>query len=408
MPEYTVQMNRLHPKQAEIVNSPFRFRVLACGRRFGKTEQAVYEMCHRALRGEKCAYFAPNYKMTQETWRQVFWRMKPVIAHSSKTEGRMEFITGGTVEFWSLSTTSAETVRGRKYHFAVIDEAAMVVNLEGVWEEVIRPLLVDYRGGALFCSTPKGRNGFWQFFQFGIDPAKKEWQAWNFPTTANPYINAEEVEQARITTVERRFRQEYLAEFVEDAGSVFRGVPAVSVLQPASARPQAHRLSMGIDWGRDIDFTTISVIDATTNQQLYLDRFNQVSWSLQRGRVMQAYEQWKPDVVFAEANSMGGPVIEALQAEGLPIQPFTTSAASKPPLIEGLALAIERQEVYLLDDPVQKHELMSYEMTRTPSGHYVYGAPPGGHDDTVIGTALAWHGAAQGEAVLFAQYRFNM
>lgn len=121
---------------------------------------------------------------------------------------------------------------------------------------------------------------------------------------------------------------------------------------------------------------------------------------------MLAYERWSPDVVIAEANSMGGPVIEALQAEGIPVQPFMTTGASKSPLIEGLALAIERQELYLLDDPVQKHELMAYEMSRTPSGHYVYGAPQGGHDDTVIGTALAYWGAGQGATVMFAQYRF--
>ncbi|MCA9912393.1 MAG: terminase family protein, partial [Anaerolineae bacterium] len=166
MPEITVQLFSLLPRQHEIISHPSRFRVLACGRRFGKTETAIHEMSVRALRGERVAYFAPTYKMTSETFRHLLDRLSPVITYSSKTDSRIQLITGGVIECWSLSTTSAESVRGRKYHFAVIDEAAMVVNGMKIWQEVIRPLLVDYRGGAFFCSTPKGMNWFYQLYQW--------------------------------------------------------------------------------------------------------------------------------------------------------------------------------------------------------------------------------------------------
>jgi len=106
---------------------------------------------------------------------------------------------------------------------------------------------------------------------------------------------------------------------------------------------------------------------------------------------------------LAELNSIGEPNVEQLIADGLPVQGFYTTGASKGPLIDALAVAIENSAVTLLDDPVQIDELLSYEMDRLPSGRYTYSAPSGLHDDTVIATALAWKAASSFQpAVLFA------
>ncbi len=127
-------------------------------------------------------------------------------------------------------------------------------------------------------------------------------------------------------------------------------------------------------------------------QQVWLERFNQIGWEAQRGRLATLYERFKPSLILAEANSIGSVNIEALQAEGLPVQGFTTTAKSKAPLIDHLALGMEKAEVVLLDDAVLKHELIAYEMHRTSLG-WSYHAPAGGHDDTVIATALSWWAA---------------
>lgn len=160
---------------------------------------------------------------------------------------------------------------------------------------------------------------------------------------------------------------------------------------------------VGIDWGRDNDSTAIVVIDATTRRMVALDCFNQVSWSLQRARLVAIYKHWQPTVIWAEANSIGSPNIEALQAEGLPVRPFVTTAKSKPPLIEDLSLAIERRDLALLPDETLLGELASYRMERLPAGGYRYSAPPGLHDDLVIAAALAWYAARQsGPSIDFA------
>ena len=102
------------------------------------------------------------------------------------------------------------------------------------------------------------------------------------------------------------------------------------------------------------------------------------------------------------ANSIGQPVIEQLTREGLRIHPFTTTNASKAEAIEALALAFERGDIRILNDPVMLSELMAYQAERLPSGLLRYGAPTGGHDDIVMSLALAWTGVSGQHRLIYA------
>ena len=309
-----------------------------------------------------------------------------------ETERRISFAKGGMVEV--KSTHRPDSLRGMGLDFVVLDEAAYME--PSVWPQVVRPMLLDRRGKALFLSSPFGRNWFWELYKIGLDPEEPEWHSFQFGSSANPFIDPAELATIQRNTPDRVFREEYLAHFIADAGQVFRGV-AEAATAPIQAQPIArHRYIAGVDWGREHDFTCIAVIDADTGQMVALDRFNKVGWSLQRERLKALAAKWRPVTIWAEQNSIGSVNIEALQAEGLPVQPFQTTARSKPPLIEGLALAIEQGRIQLLPDEVLLNELVSYTMERSAGGGYRYGAPPGSHDDTVIATALAWHGVRMG------------
>jgi hypothetical protein len=211
------------------------------------------------------------------------------------------------------------------------------------------------------------------------------------PTSDNPYIDAGEIAAARQSLPERVFRQEYLAEFIDDGGGVFRGVMAVStgaVTEPIDG----PRYIMGIDWAFSNDYTVVSVFDPVTRRQVYLDRYNGADYTLQRQRIESLCHRYQPVSIIAEVNSMGRPNNEQLRAAGLPVQDFVTSNASKASIIEALAGSIERADVVLLNDPVQIGELQAYEGSRTTGGMTRYSAPEGMHDDTVIATALAYYG----------------
>jgi Terminase RNaseH-like domain len=381
----TVDLSILYKAQQMIADSKARFKVLACGRRFGKTKVAMDALATRLLDGQQVAYFAPTFRMGAEVWREMKTLLSPVVKTITEHEWRMELHTGGVLECWSLANQAAETVRGRTYHYVVVDEAALLESA-AIWQGAIRPLLTDFRGGALFASTPRGRNWFWQLYLNGQDAGMPEWESWRLPTTANPSIPLEEVAAARRDIPERYFQQEYEATFLDDGGAVFRQIEPVCSGVPREAEA-GERYVFGVDWGKEHDFTAISVMNRA-GEQVWLERFNQVGWALQRGRLAALYERYRPHMILAEENSVGSVNIEALRAEGLPIQGFQTTFKSKGPLIEALALAMERGEVTLLNEPVLKHELMAYALYRTSRG-WGYSAPSGGHDDTVMATALS-------------------
>jgi hypothetical protein len=317
---------------------------------------------------------------------------------------RMEVVlpTGGKVILRSLD--NPDNARGHTADLVVVDEAPMID--ARAWYDVLRPIISDTNGSALLMGTPKGHNWYWRECQAAKDaPDSAFWQA---PTLGvaivdgklvrsqhpmeNPSFPFSEAVRMFQSLPSKTFEQEFLAAFVDDAGLVFRGVRGVSTLQPGTP-DLAHSYIMGVDWARSYDWTVLSVIDATTRQQVALDRFNQIDYAFQLARLEAMAARWHVQSIIAEANSMGAPLIETLQRRGLPVTAFTTTQQSKAQIIEGLALAIERALVTLLADETQMAELEAYDMQRLPGGAFRYNAPQGMHDDTVIATALAWSGA---------------
>lgn len=383
----------LHEGQQVIVDEARRFNVLACGRRFGKTMLGVDLLVDKAIDGCLVGWFSPTYRMLNEVWKAIHETTRPLHSRVSLQEHRIELITGGVIDCWSLD--AYDSVRGRKYHRVIIDEAAMVPDLGDAWQAAIRPTLTDYTGDAFFLSTPKGINFFHECYSRGVDQTQSEWKAWHAPTTANPYIDPAEVESARQELPEQVFRQEYLAEFLQNDGAVFRNIDAC--LSPDTGDHKGHRLFAGVDWGQQNDFTVISVVCATCHREVELDRFNKIEWAFQRARLKAVMDRWGVLAVVAESNSIGQPNLEALVREGLPVRGFETTASSKPPLIQSLALALERVECQWLPDPVGRVELLSYEAKRNATtGRVSYSAPSGGHDDTVMARALAWECVQRG------------
>jgi len=150
---------------------------------------------------------------------------------------------------------------------------------------------------------------------------------------------------------------------------------------------------MGADWGRTNDATVLTVIDATLRQVCYIDRMLDTDYRLQTSRLRALAERFNVAQIVAETNSMGGPLVEQLLGEGLPVMGFTTTNASKALIIDALALAFGRDELRILNDAQLIAELQAYEAERLPGGMIRYSAPAGMHDDHVMSLALAWSAA---------------
>lgn len=285
-----------------------------------------------------------------ETWRELCAILAPVVSYKNEQEKRLELFGGGVVELWSLDSPDAG--RGRKYALVVIDEAALVPQLAEAWQRSIRPTLTDLQGSAWFLSTPRGLDFFKMLFDRGQDPTVNDWASWQMPTSDNPFLPAEEIEAARSELPELAFNQEYLAQFVNWEGSVFRRVLEAATVTDGQRPEAGHEYIIGCDWGRSNDYTVFLVVDVTARAVVAMDRSNRVGYAIQCDRLQALSERWRPRLIIAEQNSVGQPVIEQLQREHLPVQPFHTTNASKAEAIQALALAFERGDIRILKDPV--------------------------------------------------------
>lgn len=384
----TLNLPMLRPDQARIAKHPAKLKAICCGRRWGKTVLGGRLVMETLRQHGRVAWVAPTYKNARPLWR---WCVQvsgsePRLAVST-SERTITSDRGGFLGLYSGD--NIDSIRGEAFHLVVIDEAAMLG--PDAWTDAIMPTLADYDGDALLISTPKGRNWFWaEFVRAQADGVRS--MAFTAPTSANPLPTIRRAAQlARERVSDRTYRQEWLAEFIEDSG-VFRLVREAATAE-AQAEPQAgHEYVIGVDWGRQDDATVFTVLDATSRTMAHIDRMTQTDYNLQVSRLRVLIERFRAQSVIAEYNSMGGPIIERLQADGLPIQAFTTTNNSKAQAIDALVLAFERSELRILPEPLLLAELQAYAAERLPSGVVRYSAPNGLHDDYVMSLALAWHG----------------
>ena len=398
MPTTRLTLPSYHAGQEEVEASPARFTVVACGRRFGKSTLAVRKVAETAIAGHATAWGGPTYKSVGEIWRLFCDLLRPATKRRSEQEKRLELVTGGTIDVWSLD--EPDHVRGRGYKRFVVDEAAAVPRLEYAWQQVIRPTLTDHLGDCWFLSTPKGRNFFWELYQSGRDENEAEWVSFRFPSAANPYLPPQEIEAARRSLPARVFAQEYEADFVSDDVGVFRRVEEAARMPGAVPQERAlpgHAYVCGLDFGRHADFTVVTVLDVSRSpvELVAFDRFNQTDWQTQWTRIQAMHQRFRPVCMLAEKNAAGEPVIAVLRMLGLNVVEFVTSNPSKALAVQALALAFEQEQLRILDDPVLLAELQAFEAERLPSGMIRYAAPENRHDDFVISLCLAWLAATQ-------------
>lgn len=385
-----MDLPRLRADQLAIARHPAKTKVLSMGRRWGKTVLGGTVLGNALAQHGRVAWIAPTYKNTRPMWRWLLLATAGDAKAKRMTISRSDrTITTNRGGFLGIfSGDNIDSIRGEAFHLVVIDEAARIP--ETAWPDAIMPTLADYGGDAILISTPKGKNWFYHEWLRGVE-RNADIASWTAPTGANPNPNirrAFELVKERVPA--DTYKQEWLAEFV-DAGAVFRNI-AACMHAPSiadTAHHAGHILVAGLDWGKQNDFTAISVGCVNCRVEVARDRFNQIDYHFQRGRLRALYDRWRPIAILAEANSIGEPNIEELQREGLPVYPFVTTAQSKPPLVENLALALERTEWQFQADKVWTTELEAFERTISPkTGRSQYGASEGGHDDTVIGRCL--------------------
>lgn len=378
-----------HPHQTQrlLHESKARFRIATCGRRWGKTSACVMELIRFACERPRsvCWWVSPVYRQALRAFRLTKGMVKDIAVKALRGELRIVLENGSVIEF--RSADNPDTLRGEGVHFLVIDEAATVK--QEAWEEVLRPTLSDTGGRAMIVGTPKGRNWFYRLWVRGQDDRFPQYESWSFPTSSNPLIPPEEVEEARLTLPENVFRQEYLAEFLDESAGVFRNIR--SCIEGEEEPPRdGHRYVIGWDVAKRQDFSVFTVMDLDTRHVVHLERVNQIEYSRQLDILESLAKEYHDARILMDSTGVGDPLLEQAEDRGLDVEGFQITAKSKQQLIENLAVGVERKQLTFPHIPVLIHELEMFQYELTRSGHIRYEAPQGAHDDTVLSLALAW------------------
>ena len=218
-------MLSLHDKQKEVASSRSRFKVIRAGRRSGKSSVEIEVMLFKAVNGKdrNVFYIAP----TQKQARSIIWEalkarltgVKGSVANESRLEMKVPTTEGGFSTIFVAGWENRENFRGMKAHHITFDELDTMKDFFIGWQEIFRPALIDTQGTADFIGTPKKENPNLRRLE---KEGNYEWESFHFTTQDNPHIAELEIKKAQEEMDADTYRQEILAEYVENAGALFK------------------------------------------------------------------------------------------------------------------------------------------------------------------------------------------
>jgi predicted phage terminase large subunit-like protein len=226
----------LHDAQTDIFNSDARFRVVAAGRRFGKSYLAAYLLLCEGLKNDHVglsgSYYPPERMALKEVYyvaptfeqaKKIMWPLlkelgRGVIATTHENTATCTLINGRRVSI--KGADRPDSLRGVGLSFVCMDEYAFMK--AEVWDKILRPALSDVEGKALFIGTPEGENHFYNLFVDAQKIGYPMWQTWQFKSLDNPTLAREEISAARDQLSEQLFAQEFEASFSAESGTIFQ------------------------------------------------------------------------------------------------------------------------------------------------------------------------------------------
>ena len=251
----TIKLNiNLHPAQKIIDASQARFKTVMTGMRFGKTEYGVKYLLDGAGKrpGSKNWFIFPFAKQGRSVvWQRLINLIPKELIKGRPNKTLMDIPLVNGSEIGVRGSDNEESLLGERLGRIVMDEAAR--QKAHVWEEILRSRLLDYRGEAMFITTPYGKNWFYKLYEYaksGVDP---EWAAFHFTTYDNPYISREELDKLKATTPPRTWKRDYMAEVLEDEGLVYGEFSGSTHVFSHPDKYVGHehtsKCGRGIDWG---------------------------------------------------------------------------------------------------------------------------------------------------------------
>ena len=300
----------LLPWQLDVWQDKHRFKVIAAGRRCGKSNLAIKMLLAKALQapeGSSVVYVAPTLGQARQiAWEALLTQGASVIKQAHVNQMDITLVTGRKI--YVRSGENPDALRGLKLFFAVIDEAAFVK--EDLFTKIIRPALADLKGEAVLISTPDGRNWFYDAFKTGEGDRSKDWKSWHLTTRDNPTIDPEEIEAARNTLSTFHFKQEFEASFTNSGSGLFKEEWIKYGSEPNNG---SWYIAIDLAGFKDVsnastaaqkrlDQSAIAVVKVTDDGVWFVDKIEYGRWDIEECamRILNNVEEYKPMAVGLE------------------------------------------------------------------------------------------------------------
>jgi predicted phage terminase large subunit-like protein len=295
--------------QKIVFNDEARFKVIAAGRRTGKSRLAAWLLIINALQAERghVFYVAP----TQGQARDIMWSTllelgHPVIAGSHINNLQIKLVNGATISL--KGADRPETMRGVSLKFLVMDEYADMK--PEVWEQILRPALADQKGSALFIGTPMGRNHFYELFKYAELGDDEDFKSWHFTSYDNNLIDPTEIDRAKRSMSSYAFRQEFMASFEAMGSEMFKE----EWIKYQEDEPDGGEYYIAIDMAgfeevgkkrtknTKLDSTAIAVVKVQDDGEWWIANIITGRWDLNTTaeKILQAVRDYKPISVGIE------------------------------------------------------------------------------------------------------------
>jgi len=384
-----------HERQKEILACKNNEIVVVAGRGFGKSMisayvivdyflQALLDIKKGKRQGCKIWIVAGTYELSRKVFEYV---VRFLLAYDKKSFGHCiserpqpNIKFSNDVWIQCKSTTEPFGLLGERVDLEVVDEAPLVP--DKIYHQYITPSVSSQGGKIIYIGTPRGKNWFKDKYYY----LKEKGAAFHYQSSDGVHYTEEMLNELEKTVPKLLFRQEYLAEFVDEAGVVFRRLEDI-IANTEEDAIQGHFYTMGLDIAESDDYTVMTIIDNLDKKVVHIDRFKGRDYLLQKQQIKAKTQRYNNARVVMDTTGVGRPVYEDLRQDGVFVEDFTFSGKSKEELIGKLIVYIEEKYIRIPNNPVLLDELRAFEYqyrnpkTGLPLKNIKYGAPQGYHDD---------------------------
>jgi len=353
---------------------------------------------------------APTYELSEKIFREVFWAFHKYLAdfveNSSLSRQGMHIKLVNGSQLIGKSADNPTSLIGEGLNFLIIDEASRVKS--DVWFEALRPTLTDKKGWAIFISTPRGKNWFYDLYMMGITDCT-DYCSWKFSSYNNPYLDDEEIEQAKLRIPKATFLQEYMAEFLESADGYFTSALIESCCSDDitwldKRQHVKQQFSLGVDCARMGEDESVLMVlkhsDLTDAEHrvVYIESWKTNTTVQLAARIKFLNNQFHFQQMFIDMTGLGAGVYDILD-EAIPgcVVGVTFTIKTKQDIYSNLKVLMENKQLLIPKHRKLVEQLKDLRYTTTASGDLKLHHSDNGFDDFCDALALACYSVRVGE-----------